>query len=251
MTARRGRPDAAAAAVPTSFRQYVPRPEGGCPALPPPWREAFGSGARVPLGLVRAALSRPSPAPPRPRQTTRARQPVGAAVLVACYGDGTGEDGEASVVLIRRAAHLDRDPGHVALPGGLVEPGEAPEAAALREAEEEVGLDPARVELLGPLATVERPRDRRAVQPFVGLLPARPVLSPSPDEVEAVLEVPLADLLAEGVAWEERWPLPAASGAAHVVRFFACERLGEDLVWGVTAKILWDLLERIAAVRRG
>lgn len=230
-----------------TFRQHVPRPPGGLPGTPPPWRGPFADAGSIPLGLVRRALAGGGePAPPR----AATRRPVEAAVLVALYGDG-GDEGEATVVLIRRAAQLERDPGHVALPGGLVEPGEEPEAAALREAEEEVGLDPASVVILGPLATVERPRGRGAVAPFVGVLPARPVLVPSPAEVEAVLEVPLAFLLADGVAWEERWPVAGAgeaAGPAHVVRFFAHDDvLGHDLVWGVTAKILWDLLERVAA----
>lgn len=216
--------------------------------MPPPWRGAFAEGGRVPLGLVRAALERAAELAP---VRGGPRRPVEAAVLVALYGDGRGEEGEATVVLIRRAAQLERDPGHVALPGGLVEPGEEPEAAALREAQEEVGLDPGSVEILGRLGIVERPRDRGSVAPFVGILPERPVLVPSPAEVEAVLEVPLALLLADGVAWEERWPLPGTGegpAPAHVVRFFAHDdALGHDLVWGVTARILWDLLERVAA----
>jgi 8-oxo-dGTP pyrophosphatase MutT (NUDIX family) len=182
------------------------------------------------------------------------RQRAEAAVLVALYGDGPGGEGEATVVLIRRSAHLDRDPGHVALPGGFIEAGEDPLAAALREAEEEVGIDPSTVEILGRLDTVDRPRRRGSVVPFVGLLPGRPRLFPSPAEVEAILEVPLTYLVAEGVAWEERWPLvevPGGPSPAHVVRFFAHEAaLGDDLVWGVTARILWDLLERVAAARR-
>lgn len=170
-------------------------------------------------------------------------------MLLACYG--AAPDGEATAVLIRRAAHLGRDPGHVALPGGLVEAGEDLLATALREADEEVGIDPAAVEVLGSLEVVERPRRSGAVAAFVGLLAARPVLSPSPGEVEAILEVPLATLLADGVAWEERWPLPAGGPAPappgmHRVRFFSCELLGDDLVWGVTARILWDLLERVS-----
>lgn len=181
--------------------------------------------------------------PPRP-----ARQHVEAAVLLACYA---GADGEAVAVLIRRAAHLGRDPGHVALPGGLVEPGEDLVATALREADEEVGLAPGAVEVLGPLEVVERPRRSGAVAAFVGLLAGRPELAPSPEEVEAVLEVPLAALLADGVAWEERWPLPASPPAVHRVRFFSCELLGDDLVWGVTARILWDLLDRVTRVATG
>lgn len=168
-------------------------------------------------------------------------------MLLALYPDAAGQ---ATALLIRRAAHLGRDPGHVALPGGLVEPDEDPLAAALREADEEIGLDPSAVDVLGPLDVVERPR-RGAVAAFVGLLAARPALVPSPDEVEAVLDVPLATLLADGVAWEERWPPTgrAAPATTHrSVRFFACDLLGDDLVWGVTARILWDLLERVERV---
>lgn len=166
-------------------------------------------------------------------------------MLLALYPDAAGE---ATALLIRRAAHLGRDPGHVALPGGFVEPGEELLAAALREADEEIGLDPAAVDVLGPLDVVERPR-RGAVAAFVGLLAERPALVPSPDEVEAVLDVPLATLLSDGVAWEERWPLSSwdrdPAVAVRPVRFFACDLLGDDLVWGVTARILWDLLERV------
>lgn len=237
-----------------AYRQQVPRPPGGGPPLPPPWKAPSGPAASpghrrvptLPLGIVRAALARGAGA----WEDGPVRQRVEAAVLVALYGDGGGDEGEATVVLIRRSSLLERDPGHVALPGGFVEPGEEPRAAALREAEEEIGLDPGAVEILGRLATVERPRHQGSVAPFVGVLPGRPALLPSPDEVEAVLEVPLAHLLAEGVAWEERWPLAPGEGPdapGRLVRFFACETLGDDLVWGVTAKILWDLLERVVA----
>jgi len=170
--------------------------------------------------------------------------PLEAAVLVALYGDGSGEDAEAIVVLIRRSAHLERDPGHVALPGGIIEPGEEALGAALREAQEEVGIDPGAVEVVGQLGTVHRPRSAGSVVPFVGLLRTRPVLSPSPAEVEQVLEVPLASLLAEGVAWEELWPGLPDQPSPRPVRFFASKgALGDDLVWGVTARILWELLE--------
>lgn len=236
-----------------SFRQHVPRPASARPGAPPPWsRLESARRASVPLSVVRSALAgdgeragpdggqlRPRP-PGRPGDAHGAR--VDAAVLLAVFE----AEGETRAVLIRRSPHLQRDPGHVALPGGLVEPDEAPLAAALREAEEEIGLDPALVEIVGPLDVVHRQRFGDRIAPFVGLLAGRPALRPSPAEVEVTLEVPLAELLADGVGWEERWDI--AGMRDRPVHFFAAPRvLGDDLVWGVTARILWDLLERVSA----
>jgi 8-oxo-dGTP pyrophosphatase MutT (NUDIX family) len=236
-----------------SFRQHVPRPATARPGELPPWsRLDPARRASVPLSVVRRALAAGGDRgladgePPRPgvhgaRVGGAHGARIDAAVLLAVFE----EEGETRAVLIRRSPHLQRDPGHVALPGGLVEPDEAPLAAALREAEEEIGLDPALVEIVGPLDVVHRQRFGDRIAPFVGLLARRPTLRPSAAEVDVTLEVPLADLLADGVGWEERWEI--ADMVDRPVHFFAApDVLGDDLVWGVTARILWDLLERVA-----
>jgi 8-oxo-dGTP pyrophosphatase MutT (NUDIX family) len=161
---------------------------------------------------------------------------VSFAVLVPLFA----VDGEATVLLIRRAARLRRDAGHVAFPGGRVEPGERPLEAALREATEEIGLDPAQVTVVRRLQVVERP-DGDRIAAFLGVLAERPVLTLNWEEVEAVIELPLAALLADGVGWQERWSL---GGDERRIHFFADpSTLGEDLIWGLTAGILWSLLE--------
>lgn len=165
---------------------------------------------------------------------------MGAAVLVPVFASGAGAG--ATLVLIRRSAHLQRDPGHVAFPGGRVEPGEAPLDAALRESEEEVGLATADIDVKGVLEVVGR-RPGELIAAYLGLLQRRPALVPNASEVESVLEVPLASLLADGVAWQERWSVGTVERSVH---FFADPAaLGDDLIWGVSAQILWHLLERV------
>ncbi len=229
--------EATARLLERSFRQAVPRPPGARPGAAPRWAGA-GARARVGVGLdrIEGALRQVEVA----AQHQRSAQ---AAVLLALFE----EEGEALAVLIRRAPALAQDPGHLALPGGHIEPGEPPLAAALREAEEEIGLDPALVTLLGVLPPVLRARSSESVLAFVGALERRPALVLNPDEVDAVLEVRLCDLLADGVAWQERWPRVEERS----VCFFATPQLGDDLLWGVTARIFWSLLEAVVAAYAG
>lgn len=210
--------------------------------LSPPERERVDL-ARVRRALAVAGLSGSGPHGQGAPSAPTAAPLVDAAVLAALFE----QDGEAMLVMIRRAAALERDPGHVALPGGRVEPGEPALAAALREAHEEIGLDPAAVEVLGHLPPMRRQSAAHRIAPFVAALQDRPRLAPSPEEVEAVFEVPLVELLADGVAWEEHWgeePAPEA----HPVCFFAAPSLGNDLLWGLTGRVVWQLLELVAAV---
>lgn len=155
-----------------------------------------------------------------------------AAVLVPLFE----EAGLARVVLTRRAAGLAAHHGEVAFPGGTMGAGESELEAALREAEEEVGLDPTAVSVAGRLDRVATPTTGFLLTPFVGLLAERPVLVPRPDEVEEVFDVSLSRLLEPEVYREERWDRPVADRPVH---FFELET---DTVWGVTARILHALL---------
>ncbi len=155
-----------------------------------------------------------------------------AAVLVPVYE----RHGDPVVLLTRRSSALARDPGHVAFPGGFVEAGEHTLQAALREAQEEVGLDPALATATGLLGPYSRRSRSELVAAYVAVLAAPPQLAIHSGEVEAVIEAPLKGLLAEGVCWQERW-------GGRPMCFFADESsLGDDLVWGLTARILWDML---------
>lgn len=165
-----------------------------------------------------------------------------AAVLCALWDEPAPAGPAAHVLLTRRSRRLRTHTGEVSFPGGRLEPGEEPLAAALREAHEETGLDPGLVEVVGTLSPVTTPTSGAGITPFVGVLPGRPATAPNPAEVDAVLLVPLAELWAPGVHREERWPV--AGGGSHAVTFF--ELVG-DTVWGATARMLRELLDRLHA----
>jgi len=154
-----------------------------------------------------------------------------AAVLVPIVDRAEG----AGVLLTRRAAHLAHHPGQISFPGGRVDPGDAgPQAAALREAHEEIALDPARVDIVGHLDAYITVTGFR-VQPFVGVVTPPVALRPDPAEVESLFEVPLAFLMdpanhQEGVRERDGKQRP----------FFAIP-YRDYYIWGATAGILINL----------
>lgn len=167
-----------------------------------------------------------------------AREPRGkrrAAVLILLGRGQAGYD----LVLIEKRADLRNHAGQVAFPGGMIESIDVdPVAAALREANEEVGVDPAAVEVLGVLPAAHIPRSGFDVTSVVGWW-AQPVPLAPVDlgEVAAVHQVPVARLL--DPANRSTWVHPGGfSGPAF--------RLGELYVWGFTAYLLdglFDLLD--------
>ncbi|MDQ4096745.1 MAG: CoA pyrophosphatase [Actinomycetota bacterium] len=171
-----------------------------------------------------------------------------AATLLALFE----EAGQARTILIRRAVALPVHPGEIGLPGGRAHPGESMVAAALRETHEEVGIDPASVEVIGWLDRVVGRTSGSIATPIVGLLAGRPELVADPVEVESTFDVALADLLADGVFREERWETPAAGPNAmplaqdRPVYFF---ELPGATVWGMTARVLRQLLVLVTGRR--
>lgn len=162
------------------------------------------------------------------------------AVLVALFE----LSGEARVVLTRRSMDLRAHRGEVALPGGRSEAGESPWATALREAEEEVGLDPGGVEYVGRLTGLSTIAAGSVIVPMVGALASTPDLAPAPREVDRAFSASLSDLAADGAFLEERWrreaPRPGADDEGFFpIQFFYAEG---ELVWGATARVLTELL---------
>ncbi len=144
------------------------------------------------------------------------------------------------ILLTRRADHLRRHGGQVSFPGGRIDPGDAsPEAAALREAWEEVALDPAAVELIGRLP-VHRTGTGFRVTPVVGLVTPGVVLRPAAAEVAAILSLPLGLLLDPGLPTRSRITLE--SGDWREVWVWPHD---DHHIWGATAAILVSLAMRL------
>ncbi len=138
------------------------------------------------------------------------------AVLVALFE----ESRETHVILTRRSASLRNHGGEIALPGGRCDADESPVDTALREAREEVGLDPSLVTPVAWLSPIAAFAANSSIWPIVGVLATRPELIISLDEVESVFSVALADLVADGAFVEERWRRSLRGSDADEEGFF-------------------------------
>lgn len=157
------------------------------------------------------------------------------AVLVALYD----LDDEVHVLLTRRSPTMRSHTHEVSFPGGRKDP-EDPNliATALREAEEEVALDPSAVTIVGELDRFVTAGSGSMINPFVGTLPSAPTnLVANPAEVEAIRHVPLSELLLPEVWREEVWSMPGRG--EWPITFF---ELYGDTVWGATGAMLRQLL---------
>jgi 8-oxo-dGTP pyrophosphatase MutT (NUDIX family) len=151
-----------------------------------------------------------------------------------------GEDEEPHVVLTRRRPDLRRHAGEISFPGGRQDPNDFDlEETALREAEEEIGLARSAVSLLGELHPVSTFVTGYLIHPFVGLIPPGQRWQVSPREVDAVLELPLRALQEGRTRTRMQRRGISFETDAYVV--------DEHLIWGATARILENLIERLQA----
>jgi 8-oxo-dGTP pyrophosphatase MutT (NUDIX family) len=159
---------------------------------------------------------------------------IDAAVLVPLYVSG----GELHAVFTRRREDLRRHPGEISFPGGRQDDDETDlRLTALREAEEEIGLPARAVELVGALQPTPTIATNYAVYPFVGLIEPGRAWQPSAHEVAEVMEVPLSALRA---GYERRRLL--RRGVPFRTDVYV---IGEDVIWGATARMVGDLLDRL------
>lgn len=161
-----------------------------------------------------------------------------AAVLVPVVDDG---DEGAKVILTQRTTRLRKHSGQIAFPGGGIDDTDvSPEEAALREAQEEIGLDPAYVETVGRLPQYLSATGFRII-PVLSVVSRGFTITPNPHEVESVFEVPLSFLMnPENHQRDSRdW--------RGILRHYYVMPYGERYIWGITAGIIRTLYERLYA----
>ncbi len=183
---------------------------------------------------LRRTLSKQTPVP-REKLANNSR---GAAVLVPILE----RSGELHVVYIRRADHVSSHRGQVAFPGGRVDPGDTTLLdTALREAREEVGIDPETVDVLGAFPEMSTLTSGITVAPFAGVIPAASDLIPCFDEVAEIFEVPISALADRRYRGEYQW---GSNGSK-----FPAILYGGQTIWGLTLRITMNLLEIAGAER--
>jgi 8-oxo-dGTP pyrophosphatase MutT (NUDIX family) len=199
-------------------------------------RLLLSAGTEVTLAeRIRDALAEPAKVPPLPGDLPeqRALASLPAAVLIAIT-----DRADPGVILTVRREHLRTHAGQIAFPGGRLDEGEEPVAAALREANEELGLDPALVELAG-LLDEYRTVTGYVVTPVIGVVPPELPLQPHEHEVADWFEAPLAYLL------------DATNQQVETAVFAGLERRYWQIgwngrrIWGATAAMLVNLSRRL------
>ena len=235
--------------------QVVPRPADWRPGGPPPWaglpqeRRASISLDRVLAALAAAGQAGAVPADvgkdgifeaPVVGEMPAPLRDVNAGVLATFFE----EQGEARLVLTRRSTGLRTHQGQVSFPGGRLDEGEDAVAAALREAFEEIDLDPSLVTTVGWLHPVLTMVSSSFILPVLGTVKGRPHLVASPNEVERIFDVSLGELADPAIFHEERWRIPGrviagSDDDSFPVWFF---EVSGELIWGATARMLYELL---------
>ncbi len=214
----------------------IPRPEQWRVGEMPSW---VNSSPRFSIDRIEACVSRHIPAEQPPLvgmndewlSTARA-----SAVLVPLVETADG----VAVVLTRRADDLRNHRGEISFPGGRVEESESIVEAALREAHEEISLDPDDVSVIGQLDPHATFVSNSLIVPIVGFVRGTPAFSAQASEVSRILVVPLRDLADESSYHNEWWVSPRGTLNIH---FFL---LDDETIWGATGRILRQLLDVIS-----
>ena len=237
--------------------QVIPRPPTWRPGSPAPWADVPAS-ARTGIGLDRVlnALDAVGQRGPVPggigsdrvlgpailvnESNAPALRHVNAGVLAVMWE----AQGETRLLLTRRSSAMRTHKGEVSFPGGRLDGEEDPSAAALREAYEEVALDPGLVELVGWINPVLTMVSGSLIMPVLATVATRPHLVASPVEVERVFDVSLAELADPEIFHEERWSIPGriipgTDDNSFAVWFF---EVAGEMVWGATARMIHELL---------
>jgi mutator protein MutT len=233
--------DALSVAIPMAHQwrpggdQIIPRPETWRLGDAPAWAGRRNGTEPVAIDEVLSAVTS--------RGRGRSIDPVPAdarasAVLVALWEDERGTE----VLLTKRSWEMRNHKGEISFPGGRLDPGETPVDAAIREAHEEVGLDPSSVEVVGELDHISTVVSKSFIVPIVARLDRRPDVAPMTGEVQRVLHLPLSELYRPDTYRQEIWWRPPVEWPIH---FF---ELDDETIWGATGRMLVQLLSLCVGV---
>ena len=156
-----------------------------------------------------------------------------AAVLIGLFK----KNDEWCFSLIRRPMNEKNHPGQIALPGGAMEKNETLMNTALREAFEEVGINPEDVEIIGQLTPIPVPVSEYLIYPFVGVISYEPEWVLNKDEVEELFILKMSELISSDNGYTEMWDL---RGNKVEVPIF---KVMNETVWGATAAVLSELID--------
>ena len=184
--------------------------------MPLPGQQAHDIFRATPVGDVRPRFDHKNP--PRP-----------GGVIILLYE----EDGLVKFPLIKRPEYPGTHGGQVSLPGGKAEPGEDTIQTALRECEEEIGVKPDRINVLGKLSDFFVIASNYLVTPIIASITPKPVFIPDPFEVSRILEASVRDLSADDSMKEKE--ILAAGKYRLIAPHFEIEN---EVVWGATAMML-------------
>jgi 8-oxo-dGTP pyrophosphatase MutT (NUDIX family) len=207
--------------------QHIPRP--------PSYTEHFDTPWALETRWSVDELVEPVPERSGPMLPTFPDAKLSAVLLLLADGPAGPE-----VLLTRRSMEMKNHKGEISFPGGRVDPGETAIETALREAHEEVGLDPALPSVVGELEHLSTIVSKSYIVPVVARLDVahadRPFLEPQTMEADRVMWTPISELTRSGTYRLERWGNLPLDRPLH---FF---ELDDETVWGATARMLFDLL---------
>ena len=156
-----------------------------------------------------------------------------AAVLIGLFK----KNDEWCFSLIRRPMNEKNHPGQIALPGGAMEKNETLMNTALREAFEEVGINPEDVEIIGQLTPIPVPVSEYLIYPFVGVIDYEPEWVLNEDEVEELLVLKMSELISSDNGYTEMWDLRGNKVEVPIIKVM------NETVWGATAAVLSELID--------
>ena len=154
------------------------------------------------------------------------------AVLVGLFESSNGVE----AILTRRSQNLTNHRGEISFPGGRLDAGESVLQAALRETQEEIGLSPEDVEVVGELNSMATVVSNSHIVPIVGRYRTPPKLHAVNDEVDRVFSVPLSELVRTDTYSQEHWIF---DDREFQINFFY---LDDETIWGATARILFQVM---------